>query len=183
MDALLRATRRFAADEAVSLASELIGLGPGLTPSGDDFLVGYLAGLRCSDPTHRDFVQALGEGISRLSGNTTLVSRCYLAQAVQGRVSSVLMKLAQSMSGESHTIGQAARSALNVGSTSGPASVLGLLLGVQAWSNDLPQLFQSRGASTPTCEQYDDLRVASRDAAPQPTHMKSPNGLSLPLDG
>ncbi len=46
----------------------LIGLGPGLTPSGDDFLVGYLAGLWCSAGSTRlrvEFLSALGKAIVR----------------------------------------------------------------------------------------------------------------------
>ena len=45
--ALLDATRRYNLDHT-SMLNTLIGLGSGLTPSGDDLLVGYLAGLWCT---------------------------------------------------------------------------------------------------------------------------------------
>ena len=43
--ALLEATGALQAKAACAAVGPLIGLGPGLTPAGDDFLVGYLAGL------------------------------------------------------------------------------------------------------------------------------------------
>ena len=42
---LARAARRFHTDEAARALRRLIGCGPGLTPSGDDLIVGFLAGL------------------------------------------------------------------------------------------------------------------------------------------
>ncbi|HWF61413.1 MAG TPA: DUF2877 domain-containing protein [Nitrospira sp.] len=45
---LLQATCRLRLKEAITSIRSLIGLGYGLTPSGDDFLVGYLAGLWCT---------------------------------------------------------------------------------------------------------------------------------------
>src|SRR5262249_20795437 len=45
---LVEATRNFVAPAAGEAISALVGLGDGSTPAGDDFLVGYLAGLLSS---------------------------------------------------------------------------------------------------------------------------------------
>src|SRR5205823_9976478 len=45
VDALGRATRGLDGDEALRLLARFIGWGEGLTPAGDDFLVGWIAGL------------------------------------------------------------------------------------------------------------------------------------------
>ncbi len=139
IDALLDATRRLDAPAACAAAEALIGVGPGLTPSGDDFLVGYLTGLQRvagERPLREGFVSTLGAEIVRLSRRTTEVSRAYLEHAAQGRVSGVLADLARAIGrGESIADTQrAARAALRVGSTSGADSVLGLLLGLEVWA-------------------------------------------------
>ena len=60
--ALARASRALCAPEAAAAIRRLIGCGPGLTPAGDDLIVGFLAGLwstRSDDPTRRRFLDAL----------------------------------------------------------------------------------------------------------------------------
>jgi hypothetical protein len=58
----------------------LIGLGPGLTPSGDDFLVGALALLDCIG--ERDAHAALGRAIiTALPDSTSRLSACFLRAA------------------------------------------------------------------------------------------------------
>ncbi len=87
---LFAATRQFDLAAASSL-NALIGLGVGLTPSGDDLLVGYLAGLWCTvqdRPERLQFVSDLGKEINRLSQQTNDISRSYLYHASRGQVSS-----------------------------------------------------------------------------------------------
>jgi len=64
-------------------AAQLIGLGPGLTPSGDDYFGGMLVALRCSGRT----MQA--EGLyrwlqPRLKERTSAISAAHLAAAAAG---------------------------------------------------------------------------------------------------
>ena len=130
--ALLHATRCRSVESAVMAAARLIGLGPGLTPSGDDFLLGYLAGLWCADES--GFARGVGEGVVKCGVGTTLASRVYLEQAAQGRVSSALRDLAAKIV-EGATpveVKSAAHAALRVGGTSGVDGVLGLLMGLSA---------------------------------------------------
>ena len=97
MRGLFAATRQFNL-AATSSVNALIGLGAGLTPSGDDLLVGYLAGLWCTvrDRSERlQFVSDLGKEIVRLSQHTTDISQTYLYHASRGQVSSWLADLAE----------------------------------------------------------------------------------------
>ena len=66
---------------AVTLAGKT-GLGMGLTPSGDDFLCGVLAGLLFSGQWDHPFAQALRQTISRRLGDTNDISRTFLSCAL-----------------------------------------------------------------------------------------------------
>ncbi len=123
-------------------AFNLIGLGPGLTPSGDDFLVGFLAGLYCrvgEDERRRKFFAAFGKYVNRFSKETNDISRTYLYHATRGQVSSRLVKLAEAISrGESSVnLMQIAEEAMNVGHSSGMETIAGLLLGLSAWTTGI----------------------------------------------
>ena len=134
MRGLLDATRR--TDPAASAAVRpLIGLGTGLTPSGDDLLVGYLAGLWCAVQDRREralFLSSLGEAVIRLSRQTNAISRAYLTHATRGQVSSRLANLAEAIcrGEDSERLLAAAELAMQVGHTSGMDAVTGLLVGL-----------------------------------------------------
>ena len=137
---LIDATRIY--NLTVSHALErLIGLGVGLTPSGDDLLVGYLAGLWCTVQSRSErvqFISDLGQEILRLSSQTNEISRTYLYHATRGQVSSLLAVLAASIcQGEDsdHLI-ELTEAAMRVGHNSGMAAVAGLLLGLAVWDGD-----------------------------------------------
>jgi hypothetical protein len=123
---------------ATSSVHALIGLGTGLTPGGDDLLVGYLAGLWCAvhdSSERRQFVSELGNAIIHHSQQTNDISRVYLYHASQGQVSSLLAKLADAIcmgKNAGHLI-DTAETAMRVGHTSGMDAVTGLLVGLTAW--------------------------------------------------
>lgn len=137
MRSLLDATRRY--DLSItSPVRPLIGLGTGLTPSGDDLLVGYLAGLWCTvwDKSERvQFVSNLGKAVTRLSWRTNDISRTYLYHASRGQVSSRLADLAEMICrGEnSDRLLSTVESAMQVGHTSGMDAVTGLLISLATW--------------------------------------------------
>ena len=116
---------------AVSASLPLIGLGPGATPSGDDLLVGFAAGLAATDhPLARPFA----EGVAReAKGLTTSVAESYLAHAgrlefaerVHGTALAVL-------TGSQADVRKAVSEALAWGASSGVDLLLGLLVGIQA---------------------------------------------------
>ena len=137
---LLNATRQYELTDASAVHS-LIGLGPGLTPSGDDILVGYMAGLWCTvqEISERSqFISSLGKTILELSDKTNDISRTYLYHAVRGQISSRLANLAEAICrgadpGQLHI---AAETAMSAGHTSGMEVVTGLLMGLAAWEGN-----------------------------------------------
>jgi len=135
---LIDATRTFQVDDAITAIRPLIGLGPGLTPSGDDFIVGYLAGLWSTagtDSSRLRFMSLLGAWLSQAAAGTNVISCTYIKSAVSGHVSEPIATLAQRI-GQAKSmdnVREAARTALQVGHTSGIDGVLGLLLGCIAW--------------------------------------------------
>lgn len=136
--ALLHATRNLQRQDTVIAARPLIGLGPGLTPSGDDFLVGYLAGLWCTARgklPRMQFLNDLTVELSEAASATNPISRAPLQSVANGHVSESISTLAQRLHDSNNADGvrTATQAALRVGRTSGSAGVLGLLLGCTVW--------------------------------------------------
>jgi hypothetical protein len=137
MSGVLEATAKL--DEAgTESLGRLVGLGPGLTPSGDDVLTGYLAGLWCTvrgKPERGAFLRAAAELVSRDSVRTNDIARTYLCLAAAGQVSSRLVDLAAAIckGDDAKRAWAATAAAMQVGHTSGMESVRGLLLGLAAW--------------------------------------------------
>ena len=136
MGRILEATRQYEFADEAGIAA-LIGLGTGLTPSGDDVLVGYMAGLWCAahSPEAREFLSAFGETMIRLSHRTNDISRTYLYHAARGHVSSRLFNLARAIccGADSQQVRDCTESAMRAGHTSGMETVTGFLLGLAAW--------------------------------------------------
>jgi len=135
---LVSATRSFAAAAADVAIRALVGLGDGTTPAGDDFLVGYLAGLFCSttaDEARTLFVLTLCRRIEAAAARTHRVSRAYLEAAAGGQVSERLYTLAVRVAAgaDGAALALAVRTALAVGHCSGACGVLGLLIGCTVW--------------------------------------------------
>lgn len=112
----------------------LVGLGPGLTPAGDDVLVGVLAVHRSADPGLTGMLP-LPEAVHARTG---ALSAALLEQAVQGavlpQVVGLLSALDRAPSGAEGADGwrPALRALLAVGGSSGTAMAHGILLGLRA---------------------------------------------------
>ena len=135
---LLASTRRYELTN-ISAVESLIGLGAGLTPSGDDLLVGYLAGLWCTvraSSERAQFIASLAKTVIQLSHKTNDISRTYLYHAARGQVSGRLANLAEGICcGEKpEFLLEIAETAMSVGHTSGMEAVSGLLVGLGAWA-------------------------------------------------
>lgn len=127
----------------MTIVARLIGLGPGLTPGGDDFLVGFLAGLYCTIGKKGErlaFFSLLGKMVTQLSSQTNDISRTYLLHATRGWVSSRLVDLAEAIARgeEAERLLLAAEDAMRVGHSSGMEAVTGLLFGLATWGKGLP---------------------------------------------
>lgn len=85
--------RLFHYTTAANSLSSIIGLGIGLTPSGDDFLCGVLAGLILRNGTDHPFSAALQEQITQKLPDTNDISRAFLHCALQGQFSEAICSL------------------------------------------------------------------------------------------
>lgn len=70
----------------LTAARELLGLGPGSTPAGDDCVGGWLVGAWTAGAAGRRLVEATGPGLLALAADRTgRLSRAFLAAAVAGQ--------------------------------------------------------------------------------------------------
>ena len=120
-------------------ARGLAGLGPGLTPSGDDTLGGFIAVLALIGLQPAMDVAAgkrLAEVIAGAARpRTTLLSATLLAHAARGEVAEQVGELLVALSlppDASAAVLQAAERVLEFGACSGGDTLFGLLLGFQA---------------------------------------------------
>jgi Protein of unknown function (DUF2877) len=117
----------------------LVGLGPGLTPSGDDFLVGCLRGLwliRWQEPAACQTLDRLHDAVlPDLDARTTRVGAEFLRYALGGAFAEVLDRAALSFLAPARppvvqsTVGRL----LAQGETSGSDTALGLLACLEAF--------------------------------------------------
>lgn len=95
--------------------SGLIGYGPGLTPSGDDFIVGILAVDSLVPFLSKKVISILEEGIKQK--RTTDVSIAYLKAALVGEFSTAIVEVIHALSNEAYLF-----KALNLLSKTGHSS-------------------------------------------------------------
>lgn len=80
-------------ENAANVLSNLIGLGIGLTPSGDDFLCGVLAGCIFDNLEKHSFVKLLKKQIQNNLQNTNDISRAFLSCALNDNFSTPVLNL------------------------------------------------------------------------------------------
>ena len=124
--------------QATQQVDTLIGWGEGLTPAGDDFLVGLMAGLDAlpqQDEQRRRFRDALAAHLRVPPHRTTPIAVHYLQLAASGHYSEPLLSLRNALIGAEHAdkLDAALQAALTIGATSGADTVSGLLAGLAAW--------------------------------------------------
>jgi hypothetical protein len=114
--------------------AQLIGLGSGLTPAGDDFIIGWLAALTLTANTRErlQFLHAMRDAISRLRFATTSVSRQHLDDACALMFSERLSDLcvAIAVGAPAPTLASRLSAQLAVGATSGADAAAGLTFGL-----------------------------------------------------
>ena len=128
---LARATETSHAGAVVSALGALVGLGAGLTPAGDDLIVGYLAALWSR--SHREpgiaaLLRALVVPVGQLSLHTNAISRQMLLDALRGHFAERLTEVVRCVCSGGDVAGASMR-ALEVGHSSGADLLCGLLLG------------------------------------------------------
>ncbi len=124
------------ADDAAAtraLCETLIGLGIGLTPSGDDILGGIAAGLFLGDGAGEGsgFLPAL-RNVLRDEGRTTDVSARALRLCAEGEIGEAVFEAARAiLLGGTAETARAVSSLLAIGHTSGTETACGLCLGLR----------------------------------------------------
>lgn len=134
---IIRLEQAFRSEEKNVMAdavSELIGLGPGLTPSSDDMLAGLVL-LCVLYAKNRGRMQRNSQLIAQVTtreapGRTTILSEEYLRQAASGRGNEPVMRLcAALLTGRRESVVRETKRVLAIGETSGTDTVLGIVLG------------------------------------------------------
>lgn len=107
-------------------ARQLVGLGIGLTPSGDDYLVGYLAAI-WHDQRHEKTKRAVQEVLLGDLSGTTAVSRLYLTEATAGNFAEPIQAVCKAVAtNDIAAVEQAAEQLFNHGATSGQDILTGM---------------------------------------------------------
>ncbi|MEN6418588.1 MAG: DUF2877 domain-containing protein [Clostridiaceae bacterium] len=132
VEELVEAVAAGDAEHAVRAAGRAAGCGMGLTPSSDDLLAGYFAGLhaifRAEGKLERvPLVSAMAQCSAE---KTNRISATFLLQSGEGLVNYDLLLLIQSIvtGAEDSILEQAAQKVLSIGSTSGGDMLTGLSL-------------------------------------------------------
>jgi len=134
---IVRLEQAFRTEEKNALkvaVGELIGLGPGLTPSSDDMLAGlvllcalYARNRGGAQRASRLTAQVIAE---ESRGRTTILSEEYLMQAASGRGNEPVIRLCTALlTAGQESVEQETRRVLAIGATSGTDMVLGIVLG------------------------------------------------------
>lgn len=127
-DAVREAINQPNAPRLETAVSQLAGLGPGLTPAGDDFLLGLLLGLWATQPEKE--VGGLAKRVAETAvPRTTQLSAAWLQAAAQGEAWRAWHDFLQTLSSGSnwrHPFNHI----LNQGATSGIAALLGFVTAI-----------------------------------------------------
>jgi hypothetical protein len=113
---------------------KLIGLGTGMTPSGDDLLCGFIGTLsvisrRVGGPDVEDLLEIFKYHLRAMKDKTTFVSGNLLSYASGGRVSSPILSVIRTLLfGRDSAARSAVDNLLQLGYSSGSDVLLGLLL-------------------------------------------------------
>ena len=124
-----------ALDSARMAISRLVGLGSGLTPSGDDFLCGFITAAHCrlrDKPNAIQFLRELKPSILDNLSKTNAISATFLRCAVEGKVCRALHNLALALQGGSH-FSSAMVNLCAMGHSSGMDITTGFLFGLTIW--------------------------------------------------
>jgi hypothetical protein len=132
------AIRAGTVDAAALAAARMIGLGTGLTPTGDDFLCGLLAALWCTRIEGTEdarLLAGLGAALATMLNRTTVVGATLLECAIAGSFSGALRGLAAELVGSRRgdralALGAAMGRLCAMGHTSGMDTAAGFLFGL-----------------------------------------------------
>ncbi|MBI37643.1 MAG: hypothetical protein CL568_08690 [Alphaproteobacteria bacterium] len=129
---------------AKKVGQQLLGLGPGLTPSGDDFLLGFIVGSRAAarKKEHRVFLNDFGHYLKNQNNNSVDISLDQLNSVISGPCSYPITDLCKSILNcdSKDKVNHEFNRCLKIGHSSGMDSAFGLLCGMVAWKKELADL-------------------------------------------
>jgi hypothetical protein len=118
---------------AATLGRDVIGLGGGSTPSGDDFCTGLLAAMQLPggsfNKESREFARCLAEQAKQ---QTTIMSQAMLARAAEGRFREKIIGLLYAVTqGSCEDTIRATKEVIAIGSMSGTDLAVGIIAGLE----------------------------------------------------
>jgi hypothetical protein len=146
----INSVKRKNPQDIASSASDLAGLGFGLTPSTDDFIVGFMASLFLSDSSVLDRkntteINSIIEVATE--GRTTTLSQEFIKNAAVGEVAEPVSDLIEVLLvGLSDDVALKTRQAISIGETSGNDTILGILIGLYLRLLNTEDSFRKRRA-------------------------------------
>jgi hypothetical protein len=132
---LFKAIKSEDIDEIKKISRNLVGLGPGLSPSADDALTGLMVALwwftgSLGGDIKR--VKKINEAIISYADKTTLLSQQLLRHAARGETNETVEVLLDAIFvGDVEDVEAGAEKVLKIGETSGMDMMVGLLLGLR----------------------------------------------------
>ena len=122
--------------EAGQKLFELVGLGPGLTPSGDDFIIGVMASFKFCGMKKETFADLTELIINKAKSKTNIISFNILRQGALGGFLEWIEDMALSViHGNYEDIEKAFKNMLKIGSSSGSDISAGILFGIEEAMN------------------------------------------------
>lgn len=117
---------------AITYAASLLGLGPGLTPAGDDFLVGLFTVMGIKNNPYFSHPSFCEEVVLHAKDLTNDISYMALAKAAVGQVRESISDLMEALfRGSEEELICSLRRVLAIGSTSGTDIALGIVAGLE----------------------------------------------------
>lgn len=129
----------FSTGALAEATASLVGLGQGLTPSGDDFLCGFLAATRATRCAKQDSLRgALSEAVEARLASTNEVSASMLRCAMRGYFPSSLVGTAEAIgSGDGEGAARYLSVVCSLGHSSGADMATGFLYGLGILTGEL----------------------------------------------
>lgn len=110
----------------------LIGLGPGLTPSGDDFVLGWLLAMNLAEGPCQRWSTVGAEALRSAISGTHLISAAALRHVAEGRARQQLVGLCEALlQGDEADVRAALGDVIGIGASSGSDIAWGLLRGLE----------------------------------------------------
>jgi hypothetical protein len=133
----------------ITRALEILGLGPGLTPSGDDFLAGLILSLtvggkvlRGSNKSELGFYRKVSANICKLAKEkTTIYTQTLLSQARSGEGPKAVVELIHALlTKDPNQVATSAKTVISMGETSGADIAIGIYYGIRFLVSRLERL-------------------------------------------